>query len=412
MMHSSLLLVVSALLLLSGGVRCGCTDGGGGGCGPPVGAKWDRWDMAASTYTYCYHGCVVDWLVNNTAPLGLNKYAGVVGVDHYWTHQGMPCVDGKPQEFVKQDALTLKWKAQFPDMKMLQYRILSAVNYDMVIQDKIQSDPNAVVRWHHPKNGSSCPSGFSGTCQSGDVCWNGKSACFNDPTRINNKANKCGFHISAAAYNWSNPALADWFLEDVVKPTLVHADGIWLDGIGPDNGAYMCGGVCCGYGATNSPLDQAEIDSHCKGQTDATTKVQKYLIANGGWEAQKCFDYKGGHELVTQADSPAACASKLQHWAEFGADHSKYNVRARPSTAPPPPHHVGIGPLAVSCLTPDAFGWLAVCGCLRQSHGRSRRVQRHEHRGHGGRVHAHAWPALAILHWPQRRERREKLPSL
>ena len=65
----------------------GCTDGGGGGCSPPVGEKWDRWDMAGSTYTYCYHGCAVDWLYNNTDKFGLNKYGGVVGVDHYWTHQ-------------------------------------------------------------------------------------------------------------------------------------------------------------------------------------------------------------------------------------------------------------------------------------------------------------------------------------
>ena len=47
-------------------LSAGCTDGGGGGCSPPVGAKWDRWDMAGSTYTYCYHGCAVDWLYNNT----------------------------------------------------------------------------------------------------------------------------------------------------------------------------------------------------------------------------------------------------------------------------------------------------------------------------------------------------------
>ena len=26
-------------------------------------------------------------------------FAGVVGVDHYYTSQGMPCVDGEPQEF-------------------------------------------------------------------------------------------------------------------------------------------------------------------------------------------------------------------------------------------------------------------------------------------------------------------------
>ena len=181
--------------------------------------------MAGSTYTYCYHGCVVDWLFNNTKPLGLPEYGGVVGVDHYWTHQGMPCVDGKPQEFVKQDALAIKWKSQFPTMRMLQYRILSAVNYDMVIQDKITTDPTSVIRWSHTP-------GKSG------ICWNDKSGCFNDPKRINNPANKCSFHISAAAYNWTNPSLASWFIKEVVAPSLVHGDGIWLDGIGPDNGAY------------------------------------------------------------------------------------------------------------------------------------------------------------------------------
>lgn len=106
---------------------------------------------------------------------------------------------------------------------------------------------------------------------------------------------------------------------------MVHADGIWLDGIGPDNGAYMCSGVCCGYGANNSPLVQHEIDAHCKAQTDATTQVQKYLIANGGWEAQKCFDYKSGQSLPNSDDDPTTCASKLQKWSAYGADHSNYN---------------------------------------------------------------------------------------
>jgi hypothetical protein len=69
----------------------------------------------------------MDWLINNTATLGLNQFAGVVGVDHYYTQQGMPCVNGEPQEFAMQDALTLKWKAVFPEMRFLQYRILSAV---------------------------------------------------------------------------------------------------------------------------------------------------------------------------------------------------------------------------------------------------------------------------------------------
>ena len=44
-----------------------------------------------------------------------------------------------------------------------------------------------------------------------------------------------------------------------LRPAQVHADGIWLDGIGPDNGAYMCSGVCCGSDATNSPLIQRRV---------------------------------------------------------------------------------------------------------------------------------------------------------
>jgi len=220
-----------------------------------------------------------------------------------------------------QDALTLKWKAKFPDLRMLQYRILSAVPYDMVIQDKIMNDTNAVVRWTKPP-----PSSFPGAThmKAGDVCYNYVSGCFNDPKRINNPANKCNFPIRAAAYNWSNPALSAWFLKEVIAPAMVHGDGIWLDGIGPDNGAYMCGGVCCGYGAHNSPLDQQEIDAHCKGQSDATTAAQKWLIANGGWEAQKCFNYKTGG-LPTAKDSPSSCASKLAAGAAMGADHSQYN---------------------------------------------------------------------------------------
>ena len=59
---------------------------------------------------------------------GLLPYAGVVGVDHYWTHQGMPCKGGEPQEFAMQDALTLKWKAKFPDLRMLQYATLRSTN--------------------------------------------------------------------------------------------------------------------------------------------------------------------------------------------------------------------------------------------------------------------------------------------
>jgi hypothetical protein len=229
----------------------------------------------------------------------------------------MPCIDGQPQEFAMQDALAVRWKKTFPTLRFLSYRILSAVPYNTVVKNKIDTDPDSVVRWRH-QPGSAAKAG------NGSVCYNYISGCFNDPHRINNPANNCSFPIRAAAYNWSNPDLGDWFLNEVVKPAMVHGDGIWLDGIGPDNGAYMCSGTCCGYGASNSPLVQPEIDAHCDGQAAATTKAQAWLIANGGWEAQKCFDYltKG---LPTAADSPAECAAHLQARATWGANHSNYN---------------------------------------------------------------------------------------
>jgi hypothetical protein len=148
------------------------------GCSAPVGRKWDRWDMAGSTYNYCYAGCHMDWLINNSARLDLGAYAGVVGVDHYWTGQGVPCgPDGLPHEFDMQDALATTWKAQFPGMRFLSYRITSAVPYDAVIHDKIVSDPDYFIRWEHLP-GSTSPG-------NGSVCFNHLSPCFNDPRRIN-----------------------------------------------------------------------------------------------------------------------------------------------------------------------------------------------------------------------------------
>jgi hypothetical protein len=47
-----------------------------GGCSAP---PWEpRWDMASSSYTYCFGNCPIPWLINNTH---LGVWAGVVGVD-------------------------------------------------------------------------------------------------------------------------------------------------------------------------------------------------------------------------------------------------------------------------------------------------------------------------------------------
>ena len=42
-------------------------------------------------------------------------------------HQGMPCVNGRPQEFEHQDDFAIATKARFPGTRILQYRITDAV---------------------------------------------------------------------------------------------------------------------------------------------------------------------------------------------------------------------------------------------------------------------------------------------
>ena len=57
------------------------------GCGLP---RWEsQWSMAGSLYAYCIGQCAINWLANHTEH---GRFAGVVGFDHYWTHQGMPCL--------------------------------------------------------------------------------------------------------------------------------------------------------------------------------------------------------------------------------------------------------------------------------------------------------------------------------
>jgi hypothetical protein len=54
------------------------------------------------------------WFIKNRDTHNLSAYAGVVGVDHYWTGQGVPCVNGDPHEFGAQDSLATEWKTHFP----------------------------------------------------------------------------------------------------------------------------------------------------------------------------------------------------------------------------------------------------------------------------------------------------------
>ena len=182
------------------------------------------------------------------------------------------------------------------------------------------------MRWKH-QPGSTAPGNNS-------ICYNYKDSCFNDFTpghgRINDPAHNCSFAIRSAAYNWANPDVVPWFIDALIKPAIegtdAYADGMWLDGIGPDNGAYMCSGVCCGYGPENSPHNAAEIAQQCTGMYAAGTAVEKYLTEHQGIEVQKCFEYKKGADLPNAKDSAAQCADKLQKWAAVGADHSQYNA--------------------------------------------------------------------------------------
>lgn len=276
--------------------------------------------MAGSTYAYCFRGCPMNTIIQNRTRLGLQGFAGVVGVDHYYTKQGMPCVDGKPREFEMQQELAQQWKGIFPEMRFMTYRILSAVPYTMVVQDKIESDPDFFVRWQH-QAGSAEPG-------NGSVCYNYVSACFNDPTRINDPAHNCSFEIRAAAYNWArkDSAVRDWFVQSIIAPALDYADGVWLDGIGPDNGAYMCAGVCCGYGPDNSPHNLSEIHAQCDGMEAAGTAAQQYLLQHGGYEMMMCSSYRGSSQMPSKGDSPGQCASKLREQAAWASDHSNYNM--------------------------------------------------------------------------------------
>jgi hypothetical protein len=216
-----------------------------------------------------------------------------------------------------QDALARKWKAAFPGgMRFLSYRITSAVPYDAVINEKMVSAPDFFVRWEHEANSS--------TPGNGSICQNYLSPCFNDPRRINDPTHNCSFEIRAAAYNWNNPAVGDWYLENVLYPSLVHCDGIWLDGNGFDNGAWMCSGFCCGFGAHNSPQNQTMIDGFKTAQLAVTTRGREHIIANGGFDFN-CFQYKI-RDMPLASDAASVCGNKVLAMSAWASNHSNYDM--------------------------------------------------------------------------------------
>jgi hypothetical protein len=144
----------------------------------------------------------------------------------------------------------------------------------------------------------------------GTVCtmWYEENETYNSTT----KEPYCSFPISAAAYNYEDPAVQEWWLENAIKPTLVHGDGAWIDGDGPDNGAYGCSGnydygrLPSGYPA----LNDSAIDAFCVGEQNVTANAQRWLIANGGFD-YNCLDFITSN-LPAAGDSPTACAAKVR----------------------------------------------------------------------------------------------------
>ena len=248
-------------------------------------------------------------------------------MDHYWTKQGMPCVIGRPQEFELQDAFAIATKAQFPRTRIEEYRITAAVPYAGIVHDAMVAHPEWFIRWHHApnNNGSIClmPYAEHGT---------------------GGPANGCDWEVIAAAYDFTQEVVRDWFLENIIKPVMVHGDGVWLDGCvlyiltcspplflavpcsrqppirffftarsdGPDNGAWMCQGSYQwgNLPAPYPPLNASEVDAFCDGENAVQEAAHDWLFANGGMDGQACWTYATNFPLP--GDPPATCASKLR----------------------------------------------------------------------------------------------------
>jgi hypothetical protein len=248
------------------------------------------WSMRESLYTYCYINCPLDYFDKHRE---LGVFGGVVGVDHYWTHQGMPCVNGVPQEFEAQDAFARATKASFPGTRILQYRITDAVPYTKVVHDAMVEHPDWFVRWHHEPNSN------------GSICVVPPEAQTGRP------GDNCSWPIQAAAYDFSNPIVRDWFQENIIKPVMVAGDGVWLDGDGPDNGAYQCSGNY-DWGRLPAPypaLNASEVDSFCAGENMVQEAAHDFMFANGGMDGQACWTFID--DFPKPADSPSACAQKM-----------------------------------------------------------------------------------------------------
>ena len=242
----------------------------------------------------------------------------------------MPCDrNGEPQEFELQDEATRWTKSVFPRARVLQYRITDAVPYAGVVHRKMLSDPDFFVRWTH-SNGT--------FIANNSICQNFASGCFNNASRINDPRHRCPFEIRAAAYNWirgvdvdyrrnpmpdPDPAVLEWYIANIIARTLEVGDGAWIDGDGPDNGAWMCSG---GTGPrhktlndcppTGCALNFTENIAFQNAEAVVLKRAHEYLLAHGGFD-YRCLRFVGPAELPQPGDSEASCNAKM-HELAFG----------------------------------------------------------------------------------------------
>jgi hypothetical protein len=87
--------------------------------------------------------------------------------------------------------------------------------------------------------------------------------------------------------DWSQASVRQWYLDNIITPTLTHADGAWIDGDGPDNGAYQCSGTTHNRSKLPAPYPALNCDETAAfraGEREVKAAAQRYLIEHGGYE--------------------------------------------------------------------------------------------------------------------------------
>ena len=153
-------------------------------------------------------------------------------------------------------------------------------------------------------------------------------------SRINRPSSHCPFEIRAAAYNWIRgidvianpmpdpaPEVLQWYLENVIARTLKVADGAWIDGDGPDNGAWMCSGgtgprhKTLGYcPPTGCALNYSENVAFQNAEMRVLALAHDYLLAHGGFD-YRCLRFIGPEMMPSPNDNVSTCSAKLHSLA-------------------------------------------------------------------------------------------------